>query len=228
MHKVAVVSFPGSNCDRDTARALDQLGYQVVWRHFRDRDLDGVGYVILPGGFSWGDYLRCGAIAAHTPIMDAICDGVERGVSVLGICNGFQILCERGLLPGVLRMNRDGNFRCTWETVRVVANPGGCRFSRGERFRLPIAHHEGAYTLEPGELERLAGSDQIFLQYCDADGFSTSLTNPNGSVANIAGVSNGTVVGLMPHPERAMLAYLGSTDGARFLRSWLEGEGNDS
>ena len=222
---VGVISFPGSNCDVDTLNALEELGVdaRLIW--YRDTRRDEVDRVILPGGFSYGDYLRSGALAAHAPVMDVLASRVEaEALPVLGICNGFQILCERGLLPGALRPNPSGEFRCTWETVKVVSPAADFLGLRtGDRFRMPIAHHEGAYTLPVGQLQELFEQGQVFLQYSDPDGAVHALTNPNGSVANIAGVSRGSVVGLMPHPERAMAAYLGSGDGRRFLASWLKG-----
>lgn len=221
--KVGVVTFPGSNCDEDTLWALKDLGYtpEPIW--YREENLREVDRVILPGGFSYGDYLRSGALAARAPIMDAVEEAVRaRQLPVLGICNGFQILCERGLLPGVLRMNLSGQFRCTWETVRVVEpNPLFPGIGPGETFRLPIAHREGSYTVLPGTLETLFAQGNVFLQYADSDGTVHALANPNGSVANIAGVCQGSVAGLMPHPERAMDDFLGCSDGRRFLLAWL-------
>ncbi|WP_053957885.1 phosphoribosylformylglycinamidine synthase I [Sulfobacillus thermosulfidooxidans] len=221
--KVGVITFPGSNCDTDTFEALKQLGVDAVPLWYTDTSLSGIDRLILPGGFSYGDYLRSGALAAQAPIMDAVEQAIEeQDLPVLGICNGFQILCERGLLPGALRPNASGEFRCTWEYVRVNAVPESFPgLKPGEVLRLPIAHHEGAYAVEPGQLAPLFENQQVFLQYSDEHGAVHALTNPNGAVANIAAVSRGPVVGLMPHPERAMAAYLGSADGARFLKAWL-------
>lgn len=220
---VGVLVFPGSNCDRDTLEALDALGVpaKAVW--YRETSLDGLDRVIIPGGFSYGDYLRSGALAAHAAVMDELVDRVQQEqLPVLGICNGFQILCERGLLPGALRANPSGEFRCSWETLRVVnPSPWLPGLSPGDLLRMPIAHHEGAYTLLPGELAGLFEQGQVLLQYADPEGAVHALTNPNGSVANIAGVGQGSVLGLMPHPERAMDNYLGSADGRRFLSAWL-------
>ncbi|MBX5467773.1 MAG: phosphoribosylformylglycinamidine synthase I [Firmicutes bacterium] len=224
---MAVITFPGSNCDDDTVMALGRLGVPVVRRWYRDRDLGEARRVVLPGGFSYGDYLRSGALAARAPIMDAVEDGVATGrLTVLGICNGFQILCERGLLPGALRPNRDGRFRCTWEWVRVATAPlHWPEFRPGTRFRLPIAHREGAFTLPRAELDRLWQEGAVFLQYCGPDGAVGDEYNPNGSMDQVAGICRGRVMGLMPHPERAVAAYLGSEDGLRFLRAWLASEG---
>lgn len=223
--RVGVVSFPGSNCDRDTLHALDDLGVETSLIWHTETDVSAVDRVILPGGFSYGDYLRSGALAARSPVMDAI----ERRLKtepfpVLGICNGFQILTERGLLPGALRMNPSGEFRCDWQWVRVTEQndlfPG---LNQGQLFKLPIAHREGSYQVPPGQLGALFTSRQVFLQYVDPLGALHAAVNPNGSVANIAGVAKGSVAGLMPHPERAMASYLGSRDGQTFLSAWLKG-----
>ncbi len=224
---VGIVSFPGSNCDQDTMRACDRLGIAWTSLWYTDRSLQGVDRLILPGGFSYGDYLRSGALAAKAPIMDTVERAIrDDAMPVLGICNGFQILCERQLLPGALMPNVSGQFRCTWEVVKVASVPSGfAGLKTGDLLRLPIAHHEGAYAVEPGALAGLFENGQVFLQYSDGDGQVHALTNPNGSVANIAAVSQGSATGLMPHPERAMAAYLGSTDGVKFLQSWM---GEDS
>ncbi|MDA8195261.1 MAG: phosphoribosylformylglycinamidine synthase subunit PurQ [Thermaerobacter sp.] len=222
---VGVLVFPGSNCDWDTVHALEDLKTECRTIWYTETDLRGLDRVILPGGFAYGDYLRSGALAAHAPVMAALERRVaETALPVLGICNGFQILCERGLLPGALRNNASGQFRCSLETVRVTAaHPLFPGLAAGTLLRLPIAHHEGSYTVPPGGLGALFEQQQVFLQYADADGVVQAYANPNGSVANIAGVSRGSVVGLMPHPERAMESYLGSADGRRLLSSWLEG-----
>lgn len=229
---VGVVTFPGSNCDLDTISALTDLGVESRLLWYRDTDIRGISHIILPGGFSYGDYLRSGALAAHAPIMDSIVEKVsQHDLPVLGICNGFQILCERGMLPGVLRANPHGEFRSSMQAVRVVdPSPVFPGLSPGQTFRFPIAHHEGSYSVMPGELQKLFENHQVFLQYSDEDGNIHAMANPNGSVANIAGVSQGSVVGLMPHPERAMHAYLGSEDGRAFLAAFLgkEGESNAS
>ncbi|MCL4494779.1 MAG: phosphoribosylformylglycinamidine synthase I [Firmicutes bacterium] len=225
--KVGVIIFPGSNCDRDTIEAVERLGMEAIPLWYTRKSLTGIDRLILPGGFSYGDYLRSGALAAQAPIMEAVEQAVSRQeLPVLGICNGFQILCERGLLPGALRPNSSGEFRCTWEYMRITSVPRGfAGLKEGDVLRLPIAHHEGAYAVQPGQLQSLFENHQIFLQYSDETGSVHALTNPNGAVANVAGISQGLVVGLMPHPERAMASYLGSSDGQRFLKAWL-GEGS--
>ncbi len=226
---VGILVFPGSNCDWDTAHALSDLGvpWRMIW--YTETQLEGITSAILPGGFSYGDYLRSGALAAHAPVMDVLERRVkEDNMPVLGICNGFQILCEREMLPGALRNNADGEFRSTMETVRVTAaHPLFPGLEPGDILRLPIAHHEGAYTVSPGHLSELFEEDEVLLQYADLDGQVHAYINPNGSVANIAGVVRGSVVGLMPHPERAMHQYLGSDDGRRFLSLWIKGVAAD-
>ncbi len=224
--RVGIVVFPGSNCDQDTIKAVADLGATPRVLDYREQDLSGVDRLILPGGFSYGDYLRSGALAAAAPIMDAVARAVEAGMPVLGICNGFQILCERGLLPGALLPNPHGEFVSRFETVRVTSVPQGFSgMAVGDLFTLPIAHHEGSYRVSEGALHQLFESGQVFLQYSDPSGVVHPLVNPNGSVANIAGVASGSVVALMPHPERAMARYLGSADGARFLQAWLGQKG---
>ncbi len=225
--KVGIIIFPGSNCDVDTIEAVEQLGAQALPLWYTEKSLKDAERLILPGGFSYGDYLRSGALAAQAPIMEAVEKAIaEDELPVLGICNGFQILCERGLLPGALRPNSSGEFRCTWEYMRITSVPRGLSgLKEGDVLRMPIAHHEGAYAVNPGQLQPLFENHQVFLQYSDEMGSVHALTNPQGSVANIAGICQGPVVGLMPHPERAMQSYFGSADGHRFLRAWL-GEGS--
>ncbi len=223
---VGIVVFPGSNCDQDTIQAIMDLGAIPRVLDYRLRQLPAIDRLILPGGFSYGDYLRSGALAAAAPIMDAVGEAATAGMPVLGICNGFQILCERGLLPGALLPNPHGEFVCRLETLRVTAVPSGFQgLSVGDRLALPIAHHEGSYRVSDGKLHELFEQGQVFLQYSDPDGVVHPLTNPNGSVANIAGVTQGSVVGLMPHPERAMAEYLGSADGRRLLQAWFGQKG---
>lgn len=221
--KVAVIRFPGSNCDHDTVLALERIGAEPVTLLHHADNLQGLRYVVLPGGFSYGDYLRAGALAAHAPIMDALQEAVERDqVRVLGICNGFQILCERGILPGALHANVSGEFRCRMEWIEVVSTPAVWPgFTPGMRFRLPIAHADGAYRIAEVERKTLWESHSVFLRYRDPvnDGQDYS---PNGSVDAIAGISQGSVMALMPHPERAMEQWMGSDDGRRFLSLWLE------
>lgn len=223
--RVAVVRFPGSNCDRDTVWALEQVGAEPVLIDYNQDDVAGCTRVVLPGGFSYGDYLRAGALAAHAPIMNYLSAAIDAdNLAVLGICNGFQILCERGLLPGALWSNLSSEFRCSWEWVEVVNSVAGWPgFRPGQRFRLPIAHAQGAYRggdRSPGMPSGLGGA--AFLRYVDPESGALEY-NPNGSESAIAGIVQGRVMGLMPHPERAMDAVLGSDDGRKFLSLWLEG-----
>jgi phosphoribosylformylglycinamidine synthase len=223
--KVAVVTFPGSNCDADTRYALDRLGAAVrtVWHS--DHELGDVDAVVLPGGFSYGDYLRSGAMAALAPIVSAIRDFAARGGPVLGICNGFQILTECGLLPGQLARNDVLHFLCRPVHVRVERGdtPFTAGYGVGEVLELPIAHHDGRYFLDAEGLARLEGEGRVALRYCDAAGARVGEANPNGSVADIAAILNarGNVMGMMPHPERAVEPLLGSTHGRRMFTSML-------
>ena len=215
--KAAVVVFPGSNCDRDMAVALRGAGAAVtmVW-HKEDALPAGTDLVAVPGGFSFGDYLRCGAIAAQSPVARAVADHAGRGGYVLGVCNGFQVLTEMRLLPGVLMRNAGLNFICRSQALRVAT--GESAFTRGwgqgARIALPIAHHDGNYTADAATLARLRGEDRIALTY---DG------NPNGSMGDIAGVlsENRRVLGMMPHPERAVEAAHGGTDGQALFRGLI-------
>jgi phosphoribosylformylglycinamidine synthase len=219
-----VVIFPGSNCDRDCVHVLRAiLAQDVVEVWHEDRSLDGIDSVVLPGGFSYGDYLRSGAIASTAPIMHAVRAFAAAGGPVLGICNGFQTLTEAGLLPGVLGRNVGLRFRCAPVHLRVesTATPFTAALRLGTVLRLPIAHGDGAYMATESDCLALDASGRVIFRYCDADGRVTPQANPNGSVAGIAGVANagGNVVGLMPHPERASEALLGSTDGRRLFES---------
>jgi phosphoribosylformylglycinamidine synthase len=223
--KVAVVTFPGSNCDADTRYALGQLGADVrtVWHS--DLELGGVDAVVLPGGFSYGDYLRSGAMAALAPIVASLRSFAARGGPVLGICNGFQILTECGLLPGQLARNDALHFLCRPVHVRVERGdtPFTSGYNEGEVLELPIAHHEGRYHLGAEGLSRLEGEGRVALRYCRPDGERSSEANPNGSAADIAAIldERGTVMGMMPHPERAVEPLLGSSDGRRLFTSLL-------
>ena len=216
--RVAVLVFPGSNDDRDAALALEGLGADAVLAWHGEPELPPVGAVVLPGGFSYGDYLRCGAIARFSPAMQAVGEFAAEGGLVLGICNGFQILCEAGLLPGALRPNTSLAFVCRDVELRVerAGTPFTTRCEPGQRLTIPVKHGEGCYFADPELLEELESRGQIVLRYDD--------DNPNGSIADIAGVANaeGNVMGLMPHPEHAVDRLLGSTDGALVLGSLVD------
>jgi phosphoribosylformylglycinamidine synthase len=221
--RVGVVVFPGSNCDQDCLWALEARGIEAVPLWHKDDSLQGCGAVILPGGFSYGDYLRCGAIARLSPIMAAVDRHAKSGGVVVGICNGFQILTEAGLLPGSLLRNTGLRFICRPVFVRIEQTASAltrdCR--AGQVLSLPIAHAEGRYWLEEPALRELEERGQVILRYCSADGRVDAADNPNGALNGIAGVCNrdGNVVGLMPHPERAVDARLGSTDGLCLIDS---------
>ncbi len=222
----AVIQFPGSNCDQDVFHVLKNvLAQEVVYVWHKETSLGGADAVVLPGGFSYGDYLRCGAIARFSPIMPAVKKAAAQGKTVLGICNGFQILCEAALLPGVLVRNTSLHFRCETITVRVEQTAG--RFTRdyraGQVLRLPIAHGEGHYVADEATLDSLFKHKQVLFTYCDAKGRHSAAANPNGSQRHIAGITNraGNVLGLMPHPERASEKILGSDDGLGLFTSIL-------
>jgi phosphoribosylformylglycinamidine synthase len=222
--KVGVVVFPGSNCDHDAYYALShELGVEAAFLFHKESDLHGVDAVILPGGFSYGDYLRCGAIARFSPIMSEVIRFANEGGPVLGICNGFQILCEAGLLPGALLRNRDLRFVSKHVYIRTTNNETifTSSLEAGQVLRVPIAHGEGNYYADDELLSRLRANNQIVFEYCDAAGNVVPEANPNGSQLNIAAIVNesGNVLGMMPHPERACSSVLGSTDGAGIFRS---------
>jgi phosphoribosylformylglycinamidine synthase len=222
--KFGVVVFPGSNCDHDAYHAVTHvLGQSAAYIWHKDTNLDGADVVVLPGGFAHGDYLRCGAMARFSPIMREVQAFAARGGPVLGICNGFQILLEAGLLPGAILRNRSLKFQCEHVHIRVEQTDtpftGACR--RGQVLRIPIAHGEGNYFAEPEVIARLEANRQIIFRYTTAQGDVRDEANPNGSVAAIAGLSNEArnVVGLMPHPERACEWALGSADGLILFES---------
>ncbi|MFI5310153.1 MAG: phosphoribosylformylglycinamidine synthase subunit PurQ [Gemmatimonadales bacterium] len=224
--KVGIVRFPGSNCDDDAFNAIvDQLGEQAVMLWHKDHDLQDCDVILLPGGFSYGDYLRAGAIARFSPIMKEVIAHAERGAPVLCICNGFQIACEAGLLPGALLRNASLQFRSMPVTVRVEQT--GTRFTAAAHERqlltMPIAHGDGRYTADDDALDRLEAEGNVVFRYVDVTGAATPESNPNGSMRNIAGVSNAArnVIGLMPHPERAVDPLLGSRDGLVLFESLL-------
>jgi phosphoribosylformylglycinamidine synthase len=221
----AVLQFPASNCDQDAVHAIRLLGHsaRLVWH--KESSLGDADAVIVPGGFSYGDYLRCGAIARFSPVMQAVKQFADNGGLVLGICNGFQVLTEAHLLPGALVRNRDLQFHCEYVFLKTVTthSPFTHRIPPGQVLRVPIAHGEGCYFADAATLARLQAGDQILWQYCDAAGNVTDTANPNGSLLNIAGICNErrNVAGLMPHPERACEARLGSEDGRWILESLI-------
>ncbi len=222
--KWGVVTFPGSNDDRDSVYCLESvLGQETLSLWHKDQDLHGVEAIVLPGGFSYGDYLRCGAVARFSPVMSSVIAFARAGGPVLGMCNGFQILCESGLLPGVLVRNRSLSFICEWVFVRVETTR--TRFtaqcSAGECLSLPVKHGEGCYVADKATLKSLQDNEQIVFRYVNQAGEALESANPNGAVQNIAGVSNtrGNVVGLMPHPEHAVEALLGGEDGRKLFHS---------
>ncbi|MGH2406129.1 MAG: phosphoribosylformylglycinamidine synthase subunit PurQ [bacterium] len=219
-----VVTFPGSNCDRDCVHALRSVlnqSVEAVWHE--DRTLAGLDAIVLPGGFSYGDYLRAGAIAATAPVMSAVREFAAAGRPVLGICNGFQILTEVRMLPGTLVRNEELRFRCrpVWVRVESSATPFTSEIPDGTVLQIPIAHAEGGYRASASDLAELGAGGRVVFRYCDRRGRVTREANPNGSVDAIAGVASagGNVVGLMPHPERASEALLGSADGRRIFES---------
>lgn len=224
--KWGVVTFPGSLDDRDALYGLSTvLGQHVVSLWHKDQDLQGVEAIVLPGGFSYGDYLRCGAIARVSPIMQNVIAFAHAGGPVLGMCNGFQILCESGLLPGALVRNRSLSYICEWTQIRVETTrtrfTAGCTV--GETLRLPIKHGEGCYVADEATLKTLEDNGQVVFRYVNEAGEATAAANPNGALDNIAGVTNaqGNVVGLMPHPEHALEAMLGGEDGRKLFLSAL-------
>ena len=222
--KFAIAVFPGSNCDHDAYHAVRHvLGHDAAFLWHKDTSLGDADVVILPGGFSYGDYLRTGAIAQFSPVMNAVRAFADRGGPVLGICNGFQILLETGLLPGAMLRNAGLKFRCEHVHVRVeqTQTPFTLSCHQGQVLRLPIAHGEGNYIAAPEVLEELERQQQVVFRYVTAAGDVTVDANPNGSINNIAGICNRSrnVVGLMPHPERACETALGSTDGLAILQS---------
>ena len=219
--------FPGSNCDRDVAVAIEQASGRppaMVWH--RETDLPAVDLIVLPGGFAYGDYLRAGAMAARSPVMAEVVRRAEDGVAVLGLCNGFQILTECGLLPGVLMRNRDLRFLCKDVTLRVESadSPFTGRYAAGQILRMPIAHNDGNYFVGDEVIDRLEGEGRVAFRYCAADGSTDESQAPNGARHSIAGLFNQrrTVLGLMPHPERAADPALGGVDGRLLFDSLVE------
>jgi len=228
--KAAVIRFPGSNCDQDCHHALQNVfGVPTDYVWHKETTLSGYDLVVLPGGFSYGDYLRCGAIARFSPIMKAVTDYANHGGLLIGICNGFQVLTESRLLPGALVRNRSLHFICEHRPLRVEAvnNPFLSAGLTGAVLNIPIAHGEGNYTADAATLRELNQNRQVLLRYCDANGRVSDAANPNGSAENIAGICNANrnVFGLMPHPERACESALGSTDGKVIFESILNSLG---
>ena len=225
--RFGIVVFPGTWSDGDCYHSVNTIlsqEAQFIWH--KDTDLSGIDCVIIPGGFSYGDHLRAGAIAAYSPIMKAVTQFATHGGLVIGICNGFQILCESGLLPGILRRNRTLQFRCRWVNLKTnnSKTPFTASIPQKHTLRIPISHGEGAYYADETIIKGLHDNNQIVFQYCDTTGLVTDDNNPNGSVENIAGIVNkdGNVLGMMPHPERACEDLLGSKDGLYILESVIE------
>ena len=221
---IAVIQFPGSNCDQDCLRALtDGLRVPAEYLWHKETSVFGFDAVVLPGGFSYGDYLRCGAIARFSPIVKAIVRAANDGMPVIGICNGFQILCEAGLLPGALIRNQSLHFVCqpVWLRVETDETPFTAKLDKERLLRMPVAHGEGSYFAEPATLAKLQSKRQVVFRYVDESGKSTRESNPNGSMLNIAGICNEgrNVVGMMPHPDRAWDRRLGSEDGKLLFES---------
>jgi phosphoribosylformylglycinamidine synthase I len=215
--KAGVVVFPGSNCDRDMKLGLESAGFDVTMLWHKDATIPKLDIIVLPGGFSYGDYLRCGAIAAHSNIIREVKKHANEGRLVLGVCNGFQILCESGLLPGVLMSNKSLKFICNNQQLKVESNDNVFtkKYKQGEQVTFPIAHHDGNYFADGDTLKTLQDNGQVAFTYT---------SNPNGAVNNIAGITNekGNVLGMMPHPERAVSPELGGIDGKRFFKNLLD------
>jgi phosphoribosylformylglycinamidine synthase subunit PurQ / glutaminase len=225
--KFGIVTFPGSNCDYDTFQAVvETLGEEAVMLWHKHHDLQGSDVVVLPGGFSYGDYLRPGAIARFSPIMQEVVQHAERGGPVIGICNGFQIACEAGLLPGALLRNASLKFVCAPIHLRVESTDTlfTSRYERGQTIVVPIAHGDGRYSADEETLDRLEGEGQVVFRYAPSALEAEEAYNPNGSMRDIAGIVNGAgnVLGMMPHPERAVDALLGSADGLPLFESILQ------
>jgi phosphoribosylformylglycinamidine synthase I len=214
--KAGVVVFPGSNCDRDMKVALEAAGFKTSMLWHKDTKVPALDLIVLPGGFSYGDYLRCGAIAAHSPIVAEVKKHADKGGLVLGVCNGFQILAESGLVPGVLLSNKSLKFICKSQKLVVASNDNAFtkKYEVGAEVSFPIAHHDGNYFADKDVLKELEDNNQIAFKY---------ESNPNGAAQDIAGITNkkGNVLGMMPHPERAISAMLGGTDGAKFFENLL-------
>jgi phosphoribosylformylglycinamidine synthase subunit PurQ / glutaminase len=225
--KFGVVTFPGSNCDHDMIDALRELGQQVYPLWHKDQDIslfNSKDCIVLPGGFSYGDYLRCGALARFSPMMESVIRFAGKGGKVLGVCNGFQILCESGLLPGALLLNGHRQFLC--KNVHIISNNSTTPLTKdivGKALKIPIAHGEGRYYADDATLRKLEENDQVLFRYCDENGIIDPASNPNGSIDNIAGITNENknVFGMMPHPERAAFKSLNNTDGISIFMSLI-------
>jgi len=219
----AILQFPASNCDQDAVHAVRLLGHSARFVWHKENSLGDTDAVIVPGGFSYGDYLRCGAIARFSPVMQAVKQFADNGGLVLGICNGFQVLCEAGLLPGALIRNRSLQFRCEHVFLKTITtdSPFTNQIPAGKLLRVPIAHGEGCYFADTDTIAKLKSNNQVLWQYVNASGELTDDANPNGALENIAGICNErrNVAGLMPHPERACEPLLGSTDGRLIFES---------
>jgi len=230
MPKFGVIVFPGSNCDYDCYNALKNiLSYDCEYVWHEEQDLTDFDCVVIPGGFSYGDYLRTGSIARFSPVMESVRSFAEKGKPVIGICNGFQILVESGILPGAFLKNNSLKFVCKWThlTIENTSTPFTCSIKPGEVLKIPVAHGEGNFFIEDHSLESLISGSQIVFRYCDENGESAPSSNPNGSVYNIAGICNpsGNVIGMMPHPERSCEDIIGGTDGRLIFESvfsWIE------
>ena len=222
--KISVLQFPGTNCEYDTKYAFEKLGcdVEIIW-HKDDKIPSNTDLVVIPGGFSYGDYLRSGAIARFANVMESVKEYASKGGKVLGICNGFQILLEAGLLPGAMKRNDSLHFISKYHTLKVINNDNTflSLTKKGEVLNIPVAHHDGNYYIDAQGLKELEENNQILLKYCDKDG---NLVNMNGSVSNIAGICNKekNVFGLMPYPERAIEEILGSVDGVNMLKGFLQ------
>lgn len=225
--KSAVIVFPGSNCDRDIAVALEKASGRKPYMVFhKDTELPDVDVIAVPGGFSYGDYLRCGAMAAHSPIMRAVKQRADKGVRVMGICNGFQILTEAGLLPGALIRNRTLKYVCRTVGLRVESTDSAytAKYAAGQTIRIPVGHGEGNYVADDATLDRLEGEGLVAFRYVNHGGAPDADANPNGASRDIAGIFNRTrtVLGMMPHPERAFEPLHGNTDGRAFFDGLVE------
>lgn len=224
--KSAVIVFPGSNCDRDAEVAIREVtGGDVVMQWHGDADMPDVDFIVVPGGFSYGDYLRCGAIAGNSPVMREVAKRADAGVPVVGICNGFQVLTEVGLLPGILMRNADLKFVCrdVHLAVETTESPFTSQYTDGQVIRVPVAHHDGNYVADEDTMQALRDQDRIAFRYVNADGTRGGFANPNGSMDDIAGILNEkrNVLGMMPHPERLISPALGGVDGRALFESVL-------